>query len=679
MKPGASLPRPRLTLRIGIVGHRLNKLGPEAVAAVRASLTRDLAMVGTSLARIASRASCRPYSGLPPEVRIVSALAEGADRLAVQCAPSDWDLDALLPMPAAEYEHDFAADGADPSPSVLEFRGLLAKATCVTELPMLGRDAVIGHEDRRNQYAALGAYLVRQVDLLVTVWDGRQAEGPGGTALVVADAVRRGVGVIWIDPNAPGQSRVLAGFGEAGLHDPKTEPLSEARIDAALVEIAGFNPRSHRQADHGADHAAHAKEGHSAHEAHGARPPAEPGGRPSYAKEPWPSAMRWAVAFPALRKLSGAGGSWPSRQPSETEQLRSWDGFLHQAGERPEIEGGALPLGDLRRILLPRFVWADALSSRHSQLYRSAYVTIFILAGLSVPIGLLYLFMQDSPVVLDIKAGFVMAELVIISTIVAMVNVGSRSDWHRTWIETRELSELLRLARPLACIGALADLVEVTRTVGGSRESYPIWYTRATAREMRPVDGRLDGAYLRRILAATLAGDIVGQIDYHRRNAKSLKNVEHFLHRWGSICFKTTFAMLVFYLVMWFADKFMGSAHAAEVVHQGAEHGGALNHALHDWVKPLVSVLAAGLPALGAAFAGIAAQGDFGDRAERSEATAEQLIVIQADIEAVLMAPDEPLSLERTNALLLAAARIMLEDVQSWRQTYVSKGLALPA
>lgn len=669
MKHDGTLPRPRLTLRVGIVGHRLNKLGPEAVETVRRRLTESLAEIDRTLRRTASRPSCRAYSELPPEIRIVSGLAEGADRLAVQCAPPGWALTAILPMPVADYERDFLAEGETASASLTEFRTHLAEAACVTELPMLGPEGVIGDPDRRNQYAALGTFLVRQVDVLVAVWDGHQAEGPGGTALIVADAIRRNISVIWIQPDPAAGTRLFSGYPQADLTQPQAEAVSEAALERALLDIVGFNPTA------AAGPLARAHEGHGG----GGHPPGrEP--LPAYVREHWPKPLRWAIAFPLLRKLSGAGGwpSWPATYASEAELLRSWDPFLAAAGEAARPDSIPLPLGDVRHVLLPRSVWADALSWYHGQLYRSAYVTIFVLAGLSVPIGLLYLFLQDSPAVLDIKAGFVMAELLIIVAVVVLVKLGTRRHWHRTWIETRELSELLRLGRPLACVGALADLVDVTRAVGGSRESYPTWYVRATVREMRPVSGLLDGAHLNRILQATLATEIAEQIDYHRSNARNLVKVQHFLHRWGTRCFGATIAVLILYLALWGIDLSTGLAHAAEPGHGGG-HGGALTHFLHVVVKPTVSILAAGLPAFGAALAGIGAQGDFADRAERSEATAEQLELVRREIETMVAGSGAPLSLERANAALLAATRIMLEDVQSWRQTYVSKGLALPA
>ena len=184
--------------------------------------------------------------------------------------------------------------------------------------------------------------------------------------------------------------------------------------------------------------------------------------------------------------------------------------------------------------------------------------------------------------------------------------------------------------------------------------------------------------HLRRVLSATLTAEIREQIDYHRGNAANLRRIHHVLHRAGHLCFVTTIAVLCLYLGLWLADHLVTPGHAAAAAAHDAP-GSGLHHLLHDIVKPLVSVLAAGLPALGAALAGIDAQGGFSDRAERSLATYRQLDEIRAEIETLVTAPASALTLARTSSILLDATRVMMDDVQSWRQTYVGKALALPA
>lgn len=107
-------------------------------------------------------------------VSVLSALAEGADRLAARIALDlGITLTAVLPMPPDEYARDFS-----DSASVREFEKLRASASRWLVVP--------GEEySRPNCYSRVGMYQVQQCHLLVALWDGAADRGPGGTADVV--------------------------------------------------------------------------------------------------------------------------------------------------------------------------------------------------------------------------------------------------------------------------------------------------------------------------------------------------------------------------------------------------------------------------------------------------------------------------------------------------------------
>jgi hypothetical protein len=117
-------------------------------------------------------------------VAVVSALAEGADRLVARLAHDVLGarLVAALPMPADAYEKDFATTA-----SRREFRKLLQSADAVIEGPLLskGRKWRAQSEERNHQYAWGGAYASKNADVLFALWDGKPARGTGGTAYVV--------------------------------------------------------------------------------------------------------------------------------------------------------------------------------------------------------------------------------------------------------------------------------------------------------------------------------------------------------------------------------------------------------------------------------------------------------------------------------------------------------------
>jgi hypothetical protein len=207
-------PKPTLTLRVGISGHRPK---PDKFPETEfARVTRQLGEVFlaveqtlTELGRANGRYYARDSAGrLEQKIRLVSGLAEGADQLAAAARLPNWKLDAVLPFPVASYRHDFEKSAIDKTTPVLAaFDAMLAEATTKVALPddpRIVRDGLTPKDgqkywDIRNQgYARLGKFLLGQIDVLVAVWDGKREEGPGGTAEVVRGALAAGIAVIWI-------------------------------------------------------------------------------------------------------------------------------------------------------------------------------------------------------------------------------------------------------------------------------------------------------------------------------------------------------------------------------------------------------------------------------------------------------------------------------------------------
>lgn len=151
--------------------------------------------------------------------RLVSALAEGADRLvAEEGLAAGWALSALLPMPRSLYVEDFA----DAS-SRQRFRELLERASEVVEMPATAESG----EPRSAAYARLGERLVAECAVLLAVWDGAPARGEGGTAEVVGGALAAGRPVLWVDSRPPHSLRLLVP-GDGGPEERAADELAAA-------------------------------------------------------------------------------------------------------------------------------------------------------------------------------------------------------------------------------------------------------------------------------------------------------------------------------------------------------------------------------------------------------------------------------------------------------------------
>lgn len=191
-------------LVVAVTGHRPHRLRSaqtERLAAQAGQLFDDLAPLAATVA-------------------VRSALAEGADRqLARLALARGCTLHALLPFARADYLADFGG-----AASLREFEQLLGRAARCTELP--GRRAA-----PVAAYHALVPALLDGADLLCAVWDGAPAQGPGGTAEVVAEACRRGLPVVHLSACSAAPAALLLADGL-----PDGRPCDGAALRAALAE-----------------------------------------------------------------------------------------------------------------------------------------------------------------------------------------------------------------------------------------------------------------------------------------------------------------------------------------------------------------------------------------------------------------------------------------------------------
>lgn len=151
-------------MRIGVTGH--SNLAPESEKVVARAI-RDV------------------LTGFSEPIIGVSCLARGADQLFARVV---LELGGRLEvvLPAADYR-----DRKVKSDNRAEFDALIAQAADVQVLPF--------EQSGREAYLAASETVLSSVDAVVAVWDGKPADGRGGTGDVVAAATERGlpVHVVW--------------------------------------------------------------------------------------------------------------------------------------------------------------------------------------------------------------------------------------------------------------------------------------------------------------------------------------------------------------------------------------------------------------------------------------------------------------------------------------------------
>lgn len=167
---------------IGVTGHR--KLADPDM--VREKLNEMFELVDKKFSRSLKNSD---YS-----FSIISPLAEGADRIAVEellkykdlSSYKNPSLEVILPLPLEEFADDFETEESKE-----EFKAYLDMAESVKVLDKT--------ESREEAYYESGIYVVDRCDILIAVWNGRSANGLGGTAEIVEYARERKKWIYWIN------------------------------------------------------------------------------------------------------------------------------------------------------------------------------------------------------------------------------------------------------------------------------------------------------------------------------------------------------------------------------------------------------------------------------------------------------------------------------------------------
>jgi hypothetical protein len=635
-------PRPRLALAVGVIGHRPNRLPAEhaKLTAIASEITVVLTAIGRE-AVIAHNKYAEYFSAQQLFIAVISALAEGADRLGAhtaialqQTAPHDigvgFQLDVPLPFSVDAYKKDFKTED-----SKSEFDALLRHARSVLVLPgERGRpgDSQQQATLRENcSYEDAGLTLLNQSDLILAVWDGEAGAGRGGTRDLLDVAARSGTPIIHIDAKCERATRVLWN----GLDQFPSAP--SAVDDLPAENLGGALPGLIDKL---------------------ARPPESEGDierlhlKSYYAKRLW--RHNFGLAFPMLMALlevrERRNTDWvPPRPEALAADLVKFDRSEPPNTKLQESSAIATAFG-----------WADAWGVWLAQVFRSAFVMNFALAAFAVVVAATSLVWTDiaESVAAAAKLGhnaemakelawhklpFVLIELIFILSVVGVTRAGNKKGWHHRWIEAREVAERLRMAFPLWALGLRPTSFPV------EEPAWTGWYTRATVREQGMRPAIIDAAGLQQS-CATLRSLLADQCGYNRSTEKRMEKMERRLELIGAVLFSLTLlALIVFCLVV------------------------LVDHPPGARISFAVTGIAAGFPALGTATFGIRVIGDFDGIARRSKRTYE---VLQRIIDAI--DAEDPPSLTALRARARAASDIMLGDVSSWRLAAESRTLAIP-
>ncbi len=394
-------PRPRLTLTIGVIGHRPNRLPPSDLALIKAEVDRVIRLivheVGVVKGRYAEYFEPPPTpEPPPPSLCLVSGLAEGTDSIAANAALArGFVLDVPLPFLKDEYLEDFSvqghaeADRADDSPRE-RFNVLAGQARSLLELPgERPRESCAGARLIGKPYETAGLTVIGQSDILLTVWDSGPSGGPGGTTEMLHQAVRRGVPIIEISTLNLCDTRIRwSSLRESPIMAEQIEELPSERFEIVLPRlIEEF-----------------------------LRPPSSESERAALLTYLGVPSKRWFDrAIASIEKLADV----PARL-GKTATLHTGD-YQKLMEDSSRHETDARPLSPT--LLATAFGWADAVAIYSAKMFRLAYAVNFIASALAVCAALISIRSDSS--------WWPGIEFALIVLVLGNTMIGRRVGWHQ--------------------------------------------------------------------------------------------------------------------------------------------------------------------------------------------------------------------------------------------------------
>jgi hypothetical protein len=658
--------KPRCALRIGVVGNRRfggeKDAEPTAAASVMkscaaAAMTALWKVLFDSILRVLDTPLTEPgpsgsvflrdlFDDGVPRVAVLSSLAAGSDQIGAQTARNliesriFVELEAVLPFSEADYpglpgaeQREFREDEAKT------LRTLAAKASQVIRL------------DGRYDHSPLEGYrqardlLLENSDLLVAIYDPRQPGGEAGARETVGQALETGTPVI----------TVLVEENEARINVRRDLPqgvqAAGAEWDAAIaVDDARWRPL--------VEHCV----------AEQLLPP-----EVTAAAAGHPEALDRALY--RLNLISRAA------LPPRLCRLEKWFGAVWR--RLLELAGATEPSPDFPSAAITLQPYAglyrrtEELAGMYMATYRGAFVLSYVLASLAVAAAVALmaasLLAHGHPSLWTVIP-LCVSKVLILGLLLWLEREGRIGRLQEAGVEFRYLAELLRPMQWLARAGTSPPAVDlpVHAAQHDPRRSWMVWLARATARSAsfvggatpqdpsRPREVSMNAATAASALERAGSEWLEGQVLYHATNARRMRTLEHALERWAKQLLWTVLAAAVAACALELAlhfervpELYESSAFATAVI---------------------LGAIAAVLPALIAALAGIAFQSEAKRLATRSHSMEQNLRAEQGRLAraagAVGSVANEAAASSTARNLLRRVSGHTIEEVGDWKVLY---------
>lgn len=626
-------PKPRLAFRVGVVGHRWDKLAPgplEGTIGVERALGTTVRGILDAIKHQVEAIGQDPANGYAAggaagaRLTLISGLAEGADRIvADQGLEAGYQLAAVLPFEPARYAEDFDGQWLGPTWSrptaVAEYERLLRHASAIVVLD--------GRPGQADAYEPLGRSILNHADLLIAIWDGEGGRGPGGTASVLMAARREELPIVRIHPQEPDVAWL------EDIRDPNqgaekgTSRLARRIGDLVLPpEESGLTDRSVENGRR-AFFSEQARAGHL-----GTSYRALTGYLGNLngllASALVPTCFAWLIAaYNVFRRRlpmdypAASAAAWAARWGDLDPELR----------------------GRLVDQLAPVHGWLDYLATYYADRYRSAFTMVFSLAWIAGVAAVMGLIAEVRGWGTARLWGGV--ELAVIGAILGLTMWGKHRRFHERWIDYRLLAEQIRHLTFLWPLGVTSVSARLSANPSSDdpRVRWTGWYYRALVRQLGFATRTVSADHLANCRYLLRDREIQEQRVYHDLNSERLEHLAHVVHRRTEVLFGMAGVVAVLHLAHW-SEAFLYSAG--------------------------LTALSVFLPARAAALHGWAGHADFHAAGLRSADIELRLEELERAIDGLI-----DVSTTTLGPVALAAARTMESELGSWRATSLSRPL----
>lgn len=610
-------PRTRLILRVGVTGHRPDKLDEIKLDALNNQLARIFEQL-QNIVTDAHKNAAGAYTPEAPLIRIISPLADGADQIVAKKAIEN-KFELQCPLPFFRPENSNEAE---------KLYGKNLNDAIVLELDGSG-------ENKEEAYLAAGRMVLRHSDVLIAIWDKNDARGVGGTAQIIQEARKLWIPTIWINSVNP---------NDAHLFDPSKDEGQDSNGLSGLTELLlkKLIPPVEKKKHDSKDHDDRKKDL-----------------RKEYFKESMPQ-FNIKFLWKFLSQLAHWRIALPPPKKDEPKYSVETGTQLQDIVSKIEIK------------LHDHYKFADQLASRYSQVYLGGFIWNFMMSGYAVMFAFLAFVLEVST--LGYAELFAIAELIAIASIILIYLGDKKGRWYDRRIDYRLLAELLRQTRFLITIGRIPPLSApqpIHSHYGDPSASWVYWHYLAIVKQLGLPQTKLTPEYLR-AAARLIKSETDEQVSYHDQKSHQNFKINQRLHKWAVRMFILAAIGCSLHVAKHFFSKIEQIQYIGPVLH---EYVGPFLEEHEDDVNELLSFFSIVSPAFGAALAGIRSQGEFERVARHYSAMAEYLNEKSKELEDIQHVSN--LTSASLARLVDDIAEKRIQEVLDWRIVFHERPIEL--